>query len=375
MANTTDRSWDDGLRLLKRRNEDTEPVSEERLDAAQARLGVTLPESYRELMQQIGPLSWPLLVEGPEALVLLTEDKSRRPGDAPAWLLFFGSDGGELQFAFDTRRAFDSDELAVTSLDLEEGFVDEPAPSSAAGGLAGWLLEVMEESLAAERLWHLKDGLDRLEGLLREGSGHEGTHRPSERDVRAVEDAIGVELPDEYRAFTKAFGGTAWPLPVAAATSLTELKERVAGCPGDFVPVAREGERFFGFLSGEEAVFAWDGKGRPESTQRSFYEWLEERAKSARAAVAKEIADASEAAAEAARFPHLEEFPEHLPFRLRHVAGLVKDAGRLEAFEAGADRWGVKVKEGDGKRTAFFSASELGLLEELTGLSRLGGGH
>ena len=129
--------WDKLLETIRKHEGKPRPTPEKEIAEAERTLSMPLPKTYKELCRKLGPVQWPVYVYGPKAIVEEREEKVV-PADSPEFLLFFASDGGEVQYAFDTRRMFDQ-EYSVTSVDLEQGYEEEGEPTTAGGGFAEWL--------------------------------------------------------------------------------------------------------------------------------------------------------------------------------------------------------------------------------------------
>jgi cell wall assembly regulator SMI1 len=101
-------------------------ATDEDLDAVEGRLGVVLPQDYRALMRARDGLTEDmaeatLLLYSLSDLVAVNEETRGYVGDVLPGALFFGSDGGREQLAWDLRQA----EPPVYLVDLtNEGWHD-----------------------------------------------------------------------------------------------------------------------------------------------------------------------------------------------------------------------------------------------------------
>jgi len=273
----TTQHWIETLATIRAHHEALEPVAEPALIEAEARLACALPLRFKELLRQLGALTWPVSVAGASAVL-----RGAGEADDPTHLVFFGSDGGELRFAFDTRRTFDRDGYAVVEIDLEEGYVDEGMPEDAFSGFEAWLIDRVADEQARERAAGMEKALRSLDDLLRPEVPLPRPWCPSADEVHDAAARVGARLPEDYVRFCTSFGTVEWPLEIVDATGILELTEAVAreGCtlPERFVAIARDGSQVFGLDRGDGTLLGLsrDG-GAVEQVGMSFLAWLRAR--------------------------------------------------------------------------------------------------
>ena len=244
--------------------------------SVETRLGVPLPKTFKQFLEQVGSASWPVDIYSAEALAPCPPDLER-----PQHLIAFATDGGGNDWCFDTRQLQDH-EYSIVFWDHEEPpdaqELEEQGPSTP---FDEWLEELVsnrlnddERDALAERRQHIETALAR----------HRETNTwpwaPSEEDIATVEASIGFALPKDYVWFTTTLGSTAWPLEIVDALEMgrltEEMRHRFPTLKATVVAFGRETDgTFVGFQNDGRPVAV----GGHAIGDRSFFDFLERRIK------------------------------------------------------------------------------------------------
>ena len=118
------------------------PASASAIAAAERRLGLRLPASYREFARHVGEAAWPLAIHDVESLA-----RSGPEDDRPSFLVAFATDAAGNDWCFDTRD-MQEQEYGILFWDHE----DPPDPDELEAGYDAtpfheWLAQCIRDAL------------------------------------------------------------------------------------------------------------------------------------------------------------------------------------------------------------------------------------
>jgi hypothetical protein len=124
------------------------PATASAIAAAERRLGLRLPLSFKEFARQVGEAAWPLAIHDVEALT-----RSGPDDDRPSFLVAFATDDAGNDWCFDTRD-MQGQEYGILYWDHE----DLPDPEELEAGYHAtpfheWLAERISEALEDSPAW------------------------------------------------------------------------------------------------------------------------------------------------------------------------------------------------------------------------------
>lgn len=245
------------------------------IQSAETKLGVSLPETFKQFARRVGAASWPLHIYSVDALAPYPPDWER-----PSYLIAFATDGGGNDWCFDTRK-LQSGEYAIVFWDHEEPPDGEELDAQAAATpFDEWLEDVVTDKLNDDEREALAERRSNIERALeRYRETNTWPWAPSEEDLAGVEASIGFALPRDYVWFTTKLGSTTWPIEIPDALEMGRLTEEMRKrfpAAGAVVAFGRETDGSFVGLEKDGRLVAIGGRAIED---RSFFDFLERRIK------------------------------------------------------------------------------------------------
>ncbi len=192
-------------------------ASEASIEAAEARLGVSLSKTYLAFAREVGQACWPVEIFGLQAL------RKDRGFERPDWFLAFATDGSGNDWGWDLR-APDDGEYPVLFWDHEDPPDEvELAVPGCASSFEDWLDEVVTDAIVDDAEDRAASRWNRVAEALLAHRGGVYPYTPDRDDIRAVEVRLGRDLPETYVEFTARYGLTEWPLSIVDAQEIEAL--------------------------------------------------------------------------------------------------------------------------------------------------------